>query len=326
MRPDFFDTHMNIGDKVRLLHGRESGVITKLISAVLVEVEIEDGFKIPVQRNELAVVSDEEAKRFKPETLGNQGIAARNSAAPTILANNGVFMAFVATNDREMTLHLINNTDWDVPFSLYNGSEPHFKGLRSGLLTPKSVLKVQDLLVKDFEDWGTFTFQGLYYRPAFIFERQPLVRKVKFRANTFFKNKQKIPVLGKEGHLFQLDDEKVNIKPEELAEKMTTPTPQPLATPAKPAAVIDLHIEKLTKDFLAMSNAEMLQLQLNAFERQLENAIANGMGDITFIHGVGNGTLRDEIHRRASRHLQVKYFEDAQKEKFGYGATKLKLK
>ena len=235
-------------------------------------------------------------------------------------------MAFVATNDREMTLHLINNTDWDVPFSLYNGSEPHFKGLRSGVLAPKSVLKVQDFLVKDFEEWGTFSFQGLYYRPAFLFERLPLVRKVKFRANSFFKNKQKIPVLGKEGHLFQLDDEKVSIKPEELAEKMTNPAPQPLATPPKPAAVVDLHIEKLTRDFLSMSNTEMLQLQLSTFEKQLENAIANGMDEITFIHGVGNGTLRDEIHRRASKHLHVRYFEDAQKEKFGYGATKLKMK
>jgi dsDNA-specific endonuclease/ATPase MutS2 len=50
------------------------------------------------------------------------------------------------------------------------------------------------------------------------------------------------------------------------------------------------------------------------------------MDEIIFIHGVGNGTLRNELHKRLSGHKNVKYYEDAQKEKFGYGATKVKIK
>ena len=157
-------------------------------------------------------------------------------------------------------------------------------------------------------------------------EREPLVRKIKFRANTFFKSKQKAPVIGKEAHLFQLDTENQVIEPAKLVEKMTSPTPKPLATPPKPNAIVDLHIEKLTKDFLAMDNPQMLNLQIQTFENQLENAIVNGMDDITFIHGIGNGTLRTELHRRLGKHPHVRYFEDAQKEKFGYGATKVKVK
>lgn len=316
---------MNIGDKVRLLHGREEGIITRLISATLVEVEIEEGFKIPVQRKELAMVSAEEARRFKPETLKEQ--PTQRQGVGSILANNGVFMAFVSVNDRELSLHLINNTDWDLPFSLYQGSEPHLKGLKSGVLTPKTLIKIQEFLVKDFEDWGTFTFQALYYRPAFMVERVPLVKKVKFRANTFFKNKQKAPIVDKDAYLFQLDGEKVEVKPEQLLEKMfESEVALPSASVLKPSTVVDLHIEKLTKDFLAMTNAEKWNVQLSTFEKNLENAIANGMDEITFIHGVGNGTLREELHRRLSRHKHIQYFEDAQKERFGYGATKVKMK
>jgi dsDNA-specific endonuclease/ATPase MutS2 len=50
------------------------------------------------------------------------------------------------------------------------------------------------------------------------------------------------------------------------------------------------------------------------------------MDEIIFIHGVGNGVLRNAIHKRLSGNKNVQYFEDAQKEKFGYGATKVRIK
>jgi dsDNA-specific endonuclease/ATPase MutS2 len=50
------------------------------------------------------------------------------------------------------------------------------------------------------------------------------------------------------------------------------------------------------------------------------------MDEITFIHGVGNGIMRMEIHKRLSKNPQVQFFKDAMKEKFGYGATLVKLK
>jgi hypothetical protein len=56
---------MNIGDRVRLVHGREEGIITKVLPNNIVEVEIEDGFRIPVKRNEAVVISELEQKVFK---------------------------------------------------------------------------------------------------------------------------------------------------------------------------------------------------------------------------------------------------------------------
>jgi dsDNA-specific endonuclease/ATPase MutS2 len=50
------------------------------------------------------------------------------------------------------------------------------------------------------------------------------------------------------------------------------------------------------------------------------------MDEIVFIHGVGNGILRMEIHKRLGKHAYVQFFKDAMKEKFGYGATLVKLK
>ena len=51
---------MNIGDRVRLLTGREEGIITRLLNDELVEVAIDNDFTIPVLRREIVVVAAEE--------------------------------------------------------------------------------------------------------------------------------------------------------------------------------------------------------------------------------------------------------------------------
>ncbi len=322
---------MNIGDKVRLVHAKEQGVITKFLKNDLVEIEIEDGFKIPVKRNEITIISSIEERIFKPETqkLSSQRDFFSTQKAPDILSNTGIYMAFLPLNDREYAQHLVNNTDWEVPFILYNGVEPHLKGIKSGVLLPKSGTKVQDLLVKDFEEWGIFTFQSLSFRLAFMTERTPIIKKLRFRANTFFKSKFQIPLINKEGLLFQLDGEteKVKIDVADLKEKMTeSKSVSEKIEVKKPSSVVDLHIEKLTPNSMSMSNQEMLTLQLETLQKALEGALANGMDEIVFIHGIGNGTLKNQIHSIASKNIHVKYYEDAQKERFGYGATKLKFK
>jgi hypothetical protein len=326
---------MNIGDRVRLMRGREEGIITKILGNGLLEIEIEDGFTIPVQKSDIVVISEMEQKVFNPvapSRIEPQATEKRQNSSE-ILANRGIYMAFVPVNDRELAQYLINNTDWELPFMLSVGSDPHHKGLAAGTLKAKTTLKVQNILVKDFEEWGTFTFQAFLFRLAFMKLPEPIIKRLKFRVNTFFKNKSKAPLLNQDAHLFQLDAEdsvtpvNLNIDPAKIVEQMfEKQAPEPMQLPSKPSLTVDLHIEQLTKDAWAMNNSEIISLQMSTFERQFEAAIANGMDEIIFIHGVGNGVLRDNIHKRLSGNKNVQYFEDAQKEKFGYGATKVKIK
>jgi dsDNA-specific endonuclease/ATPase MutS2 len=90
--------------------------------------------------------------------------------------------------------------------------------------------------------------------------------------------------------------------------------------------IVDLHIEKLVNDFQNMKNAEILELQLKTFEKYLDQAIASGLNEITFIHGAGNGILKNAIHKKLSKMSEIQFYQDAQKEKFGYGATLVGLK
>jgi Smr domain/Domain of unknown function (DUF2027) len=322
---------MNIGDKVRLLRGKEEGVITRFLHGNIVEIEIEEGFCIPAQRSEVVVVAEAEAAYLRMQQ-GPVSIhqTSKQKVAEGPIANAGLYMVFVPLNDREVTQYVVNNTDWSISFVLYQGAEPHFQGLKAATLPPRSTEKIQNLLSKEFETWGIFSFQALYLRPAFLAERLPLVKKLRIKAESYYKSKQKAPLLEKDAFVFQLDD--VNtakpISPQALAEKMMTSsaTVAKSELPVKPSSSVDLHIEKLSRNSLAMSNRQMLDLQISTFEQQLEAAIVNGLDYITFIHGIGNGILRDELHKRLSKHKNVKFFEDAQKEKFGYGATKVAIK
>lgn len=328
--------NMNIGDRVRLMRGKEEGIVTKILANGLIEIEIEDGFTIPVKHADVVVIHEMEQKVFNPTPASRiePQITDRRSTTNEILANRGIYMAFVPVNDRELSQYLINNTDWELPFMLSVGSDPHHKGLAAGTLKAKTTLKIQNILVKDFEEWGTFTFQAFLFRLAFMKLPEPIIKKMKFRVNTFFKNKSKAPLLNQDAHLFQLDEEdsvtpvNLNIDPAKIVEQMfEKQVPVPVMTlPTKPALTVDLHIETLTPDAWAMTNSEIMSLQMSTFERKFEAAIANGMDEIIFIHGVGNGILRDAIHKRLSGNKNVQYFEDAQKEKFGYGATKVKIK
>ena len=118
--------------------------------------------------------------------------------------------------------------------------------------------------------------------------------------------------------------------PAKPAAVVAAATPAPAAATAPlvaPPHEFDLHLEALRPDSKEeLSNTTILRLQLDAFEDALSRALATNMHEIVFIHGMGNGVLRKEIHRQLSRNKDIKFFEDARKEKFGFGATLVRLK
>lgn len=88
---------------------------------------------------------------------------------------------------------------------------------------------------------------------------------------------------------------------------------------------VDLHIEKLTKDFRRMEKFDMLNLQLDMARGQVEFAISNRIPRIVFIHGVGEGVLKAELGYLFSRYPEINY-EDANYQKYGLGATQIYIK
>lgn len=328
---------MNIGDKVRLLRSKEEGIITRFLEKDIIEIAIEGDFRIPVMRREIVVVSTQEDKVFGNLTdearPGAKSPVGRNvPLKEEVISTQGFYMAFVPVNDRVLNINIINNTDLDIPFTFGQEESQVYKGIYTGVLKKRSSMLSEEVQISNFEKWPTYVFQLLFHKEGIHTLKQPLVRRLRFKANTFFKSKSAAPVIHKDAYLFQVDNEHaVDIKPEEIVDKLfggkeASKGDLPAASVAAPPSEVDLHIEKLVPDHVKMSNTAILNIQLETFEKALDAAIASGMSEITFIHGVGNGVLRNEIHKRLAKNPYIGFYQDAQKEKFGYGATLVKFK
>ncbi|RYF91406.1 MAG: hypothetical protein EOO03_01400, partial [Chitinophagaceae bacterium] len=66
--------------------------------------------------------------------------------------------------------------------------------------------------------------------------------------------------------------------------------------------------------------------QLNEFEKYYELAVAHRQPNLTVIHGVGEGKLRDEIHELLRLKKEVKSFVNQFHPLYGFGATEIYFK
>lgn len=87
---------------------------------------------------------------------------------------------------------------------------------------------------------------------------------------------------------------------------------------------IDLHIESLTDSHKGLSNAEIINKQMNAFKVFLNKARSKRIRKIVAIHGVGEGVLKYEVRTYLDRFDDLKYY-DADYGEYGKGATTIEL-
>ncbi len=88
-----------------------------------------------------------------------------------------------------------------------------------------------------------------------------------------------------------------------------------------PKMEVDLHINQLVKSTKGMNNFDMLNLQVETAKQQLEFAIRKRIQKVVFIHGVGEGVLKEELKYLFNKY-NVKHY-DAEYSKYGLGATEV---
>lgn len=315
---------MNIGDKVRLLHGREEGIVRKISAGGRLEVEIEDGFIIPAMKSEVVVIAEAEKNYFGEDA----GTSKEPEVALPISApkDQGLYFAFLPINDQNLSLYLINDTH--QPYlvhasEVYGGNQ---RTLFAGTLTSGESRKFDDRLMKELDEWPAFLLRFIPIQTSLEKAILPFERQLRMKATQFFKHLSKAPRLGKDVYLFAMEQttKELDIRSLNTELKDISPKPAPIKM-SKPARSIDLHIEQLHPDPGQLSNSEKMRIQLETFESTLNQAIASGMDEITFIHGLGNGVLKKEIHKRLSQIRNIRYFQDTQKDQWGYGATLVRI-
>jgi hypothetical protein len=329
---------MKIGDRVRLMKGTEEGIVVKMLDKSLVEVEIEDGFAIPVLESELVVVSSDESTAFDTPKLDNQKINKPKSISEKANQLKGYHLAVIPLNDHLNSIYFLNPSEADI---LLMANETNGKNEEKTILSEKvfaeKFTKITERNREHLNTWSPLSFTILTENSRWSIPVRPEKITVKIKSKHFQKEKIDIPFLNKKGFLIPLNQSSIEtIEPEKIdPEKLKNSffrgqenieSFQNVGKNNIQIQEIDLHIESIDPTYENLPKEDILRIQLSKFEKKLNEALMAGLDEIIFIHGVGNGVLRNHIHKLLSQHDNIQFFKDTYKEKFGYGATLVKIK
>lgn len=118
------------------------------------------------------------------------------------------------------------------------------------------------------------------------------------------------------------EDVEKNLQHKEVFKKKPK---RPIAKPKEkqiPPMEVDLHVHKLVKSTKGMTNHQIVTLQLDTAKGQLDFAIGKRIPRIVFIHGVGQGVLKEELKYLFGRYDNVR-ISDADYKKYGLGAMEV---
>jgi dsDNA-specific endonuclease/ATPase MutS2 len=109
-----------------------------------------------------------------------------------------------------------------------------------------------------------------------------------------------------------------------MYQKVEEKKSRPLVTPARKEGepiVVDLHADEVLETTTGMNATDILNYQLDVMRKTLkENAKKKGT-KIIFIHGKGEGVLRQALVNELRFRFKSYTYQDASFQEYGYGAT-----
>lgn len=340
----------NIGDKVRFLNDVGGGTIVKFIDKETVSVLNDDDFEIPVLIRELIPVNvgDYDAPKLTQDDLAYEEISKKQKKPepeeePEETDDDTIstLLAFVPENQKKLTesdleLYYINDSNYYIfynvmiKFGAFHVSHP-------GKLKPNSKIALKTFKKELFRDMDSLVVQTIFYKNKPHHVKPVISKEIKLNPVKFFKQSSfdENDFFYENALIVGVFDEKKpeqsmpEISPEEIKKAMyeknkaekENQSKQHRSPKRKEVREIDLHIHELIDDTSGMSNKEMLDIQMEHFEREIQKAIQEKVQKIIFIHGKGNGTLKTELRNELKRKYKKYRFQDASFQEYGFGAT-----
>ncbi len=346
------------GTRVELKFTGDRGVVTELLEHDMVMVLLDDGDEIPVAIGDLT--RPDEAPKIgprvkaklvtlppKPDPLQQGGLPEADSQY-MILKSRGVQLAFLPHPLPDGTtphfeMFLINDTQYSALFTFQLITKQREFPKINGKLEATSAFPLGNMAFGILNDLPEAKVE--VWQIKTMGTGKPLRRTLKVRAKQFFSKVITAPILNKAVHHYVLFDSfdppsdgdrhedlkaytKANVRPPRFEDSDHYQlSSREVREYAEFDTEIDLHIENLTdKDYRKMRSAEILRIQLSAFESYLDRAIAVGVDRVFIIHGLGKGKLRNDIATRLMKHPEVKTFKNEYHPNYGYGATEVILR
>jgi len=328
------------GDKIIVLLTNEEGKVVEIMNEKMVMIEVK-GVRFPAYMDQIDfpyfnMFSQKKIVEKKKVYVDNM---PKEKGVLRDKKEEGMFICFMPVFDKDvfdddvvekLKIYLVNQTDASFTFKynlLFNG-ESSFQ--LTNTIEHLHEFYLHDVNFEDLSDNPRFDVEFSLSNPDK--KKAPYYEtSLKLKAKQIFKKIEEIKLKNEPTFLYPLfgtypdkaEEEKVDINKLGNAgfRVYDLSRIKELLPPAR--SVVDLHIEKLTDSWKHLSNFEILTLQLKAFEKFYDLALAHFQPSLTIIHGVGVGKLRDEIHDILKTKKEVKSFVNQYHHAYGYGATEI---
>jgi hypothetical protein len=330
-----------VGDTILLLHSQEEGQVVEIINESMVMVEV-DKVRFPVYMDQIDFPYfkrfSEKKKTFQPPKKYIDDLR-KEKATDKYKVSTGVWLAFLPVFDKDVfdddvvesfKLYLINQTKLSLNFDYEVTwiNKPPF-GLKNQLY-PFNDFYLHDIPFDEMNDAPKFNFEFSLLEPdkkkAEYYETS-----IKLKAKQLFQRIEEMRMKNEATFTYKLFEE----YPDRIVEDnpdynrlsgagfriYDAKKARQFLEPAR--SVVDLHIEKLSDSWKHLSNFEILTIQLKAFEKFYDLAVAHHQPTLIIIHGVGKGRLKEEIHELLKSKREVKSFVNQYNPLYGYGATEI---
>lgn len=354
------ENKIKVGDQVRFLDEVGGGRVTAILSKDMVSVETEDGFGIPTYIRNLVVLEPDVpvSSSYRPviqpsgrtvpyvppqqqPPSGDRYMEVKSPGFREINQQKGndfPEFIFAALPDNpgnppegKIVLYLVNDCNYTLIYHFATKLGEQYSTVDAGLLEPNTKVELDSISPKVIGELPEYCFQLLYFRKIATQLEEPVQKEIKispvkfFKASSFVQNNY----FGSPALLIKLASNPLKAELDKLSDmdfRQITLTKEPKKTPAPELPLselieIDLHINQLLDDIRGLSNADMLKVQMDTFRKEMDKAIAGGAKKIVFIHGVGDGVLKNELRRELSRKYSKYPVQDASFREYGFGAT-----
>lgn len=257
-----------------------------------------------------------------------------------------VYLAFVPIDIKQVTntefeTYIVNDSNYNIQYSYLTAEGANWNVRSVGEIEPNTKLYIEEFSQREVVNLSKVCMQIFAYKKDKSFTLKPTIDvqmridQVKFyklhtfQENDFFEQKALLyPIIENDKITRSLNISTKQLKEELFAGNDKEDRQQPIKVRQgdENALVVDLHAEKLLDNTAGMSSADILNYQLEKFHKIMkENAKMQGKR-IIFIHGKGEGVLRQAlIHELNYRYKRCSY-QDASFQEYGYGATQVTIK
>ncbi len=342
---------IKIGDKVKFLNDVGGGVVTGFIGKSMVNVENEDGFEVPCPVSELLNIDDPALNKGdsvvkKPAALTVPEPVKEEKPKGEVIEGKDspdFYFCIVPFDSRnpvggDIDLFIMNDSNFTVLYHFAYYIEDKYRTVLHGTIPPNSKEEIETIEQKDIAELPDYCFHLVYFRnedkewhsaisKKFRINPVKFYKEKSFRTNRFFKKNALIyqikeNILDTELNKLTEDDIRKVLK---VKEKPVT-EPKPIKLPQADILEVDLHIHELIDDFGGLSNKEIIDIQLDKVENEMRSAMQSKAKRIVFIHGVGQGVLKQEVAKLLKLKFPKFEFQDASFKEYGFGATMVILR